>query len=119
MRQLRSALARGLMVWLVAGFVMGSFGMGVSGAATAAEPAHMMGHAAQSGSDCPTMDDTGAPRHKGHAACAMTVCCFSEAPDFAAHLPDSELIPSNHVLFAEMRLTQAEPERAEKPPRHT
>ncbi|WP_073037686.1 hypothetical protein [Roseovarius pacificus] len=118
MRQLRSALARCLMVVLMATFVMGSFGMGAAGAATTAEPAHMMDHEAQSGSDCPAMDETGAPMQKGHAACTMTVCCFSEAPDFGAIQRDAQLLPASYAVSVEARLTQAEPERAKKPPKH-
>ena len=106
MRQLRPALARFLMVWLVAGFVMGAIGMGASGAGMAMEP----------GRACPEAAKTGATMQKGHGACAMTVCCFSEGSQLGVETPDFVLV---HVLSAEPRLTQAEPERAKKPPRLT
>lgn len=118
MRQLRAVLAKCLMVVLMAMFVMGSFGMGAAGAATMDEPAHMMEHAGQSGSDCPTMDETDAPMQKGHAVCTMTVCCFSEAPDFGALQPEPQLLLASYAQSVEARLTQAEPERAKKPPKH-
>ncbi|QFT92539.1 hypothetical protein FIU86_06780 [Roseovarius sp. THAF9] len=119
MRQLRAALAKCLMVVLMAMFVMGSFGMGAAGAAAAtAEPAHMMDHAGPSARDCPTMDETDAPMQKGHAACTMTVCCFSEGPDFRAIRPEAQILPASYLLSIEDRLTQAEPERAKKPPKH-
>ncbi len=118
MRQLRAVLAKCLMAVLMAMFVMGSFGMGAAGAATVDEPAHMMDHAGQSGSDCPTMDETDAPIQKGHAACTMTVCCFSEGPDFRAIRPEAQILPASYLLSIEDRLTQAEPERAKKPPKH-
>src|SRR6056297_1205019 len=118
MRQLRSNLVRCLMIILMAMFVMGSFGMGAAGAATTVKTAQMMDHATQSGSDCPTMDEADAPMQKGHAACTMTVCCFSDAPDFGPLRPAPELIPASYVRSAEARLTQAEPERAKKPPKH-
>lgn len=120
MRQLRPALARFLMVWLVAGFVMGAIGMGASGAGMAMEPAHMAGHVADAamepGRACPEAAKTGATMQKGHGACAMTVCCFSEGSQLGVETPDFVLV---HVLSAEPRLTQAEPERAKKPPRLT
>ena len=107
------------MVVLMAMFVMGTFGMGAAGAMTGDVSAHMMDHAAQSGGDCPQMDKTGAPMQKGHAACNMTVCCFSEAPDFGAVRPDAQVLPSTHGVSVEARLTQAEPEHDKKPPKHT
>ena len=118
MRQLQAVLAKSLMVVLVAMFVMGSIGMGAAGAATTDAPAHMMGHADPSASDCPTMDETDAPMQKGHAACTMTVCCFSEGPDFRAIRPEAQILPASYLLSVEARLTQAEPERAKKPPKH-
>ena len=118
MRQLRAVLAKCLMVVLMAMFVMGSFGMGAAGAATVDEPAHMMDHAGKSGSDCPTMDETDAPMQKGHAACTMTVCCFSDGPDFRAIRPEAQILPASYMLSIEDRLTQVEPERAKKPPKH-
>ncbi|MGK7651988.1 hypothetical protein ACSQ76_06090 [Roseovarius sp. B08] len=117
MRQLSAVLAKCLMVVLMAIFVMGSFGMGAAGAATVDEPAHMMEHAGQSGSDCPTMDETDAPMQKGHAACTMTVCCFSEGPDFVALQPEPQLLLASYAQSVEARLTQAEPERDKKPPK--
>lgn len=107
------------MATLMAMFVMGSFGTGGAAAAKMSEPAHMMEHAAQPGSDCPTLDDTDAPMQTSHAACTMTVCCFSEAPDFGAVEPEAQLLPASYTVSVEARLTQAEPERAKKPPKHT
>lgn len=107
------------MVLLMAMFVMGPVGMDAAGAAAMVEPAHMMDHEAQSGSGCPTMDETGAPMQRGHAACTMTVCCFSEAPDFGALRPEAQLLSASYAQSIEARLTQAEPERAKKPPKHT
>lgn len=118
MRQLRAVLAKCLMVVLMAMFVMGSFGMGAAGAAATDEPAHMMDHASPSASACPTMNETDAPMQKGHAACTMTACCFSEAPDFGALQPEAQLLPASYAQSVEARLTQAEPERAKKPPKH-
>lgn len=118
MKLLWFGLARCLMVVLMAMFVIGSFGVGGAGASTMAEPAQMIGHAAQSDSDCPTMDETGAPVQKDHAPCTMTVCCVSEAPDFGAVQPDAQILPSGYARSVEARLTQAEPERAKKPPKH-
>ncbi len=117
-RQLRAVLAKCLMVVLMAMFVMGSFGMGAASAAKVDEPAHLMDHAGQSSSDCPTMNETDAPMQKGHAACTMTVCCFSEGPDFRAIRPEAQILPASYLLSIEDRLTQAEPERAKKPPKH-
>lgn len=123
MRQLRPALARFLMVWLVAGFVMGTIGMGTSGAGMAAEPSDVAAHVAQAtmapGHDCPDSVKTGAQMQKGHGACAMAVCCFPEGSHLGVVTPDFVLVPARHVLSAEPRLTQAEPERAKKPPRLT
>jgi len=103
---------------LMAMFVMGSFGMGAAGAATAVEPTHITDHAARPGSDCRTMDETGAPMQNGHAACMMTVCCFSEASQFVAMQPKAQLYQTSYALLGEALLTQSEPERAKKPPKH-
>jgi len=106
------------MVVLMALIVTGSFGMGAAAAVTGPESAHMMDDAAQSGSDCPTMAKSGGPIQKGHAACTMIVCCFSEAPDFGAIQPVAQLLRASYAQSAEARLTQTEPERAKKPPKH-
>ena len=106
------------MVVLMAIFVMGSFGMGAADAAKMDERAQMMNHMAQHSSDCPTMDETGAPMQTSHAACTMTVCCFSEGLDFRAIRPEAQILPASYLLSIEDRLTQAEPERAKKPPKH-
>lgn len=119
MRHLRPALARFLTVWLVAAFVMGSVGLGAAGAGAAVEPAHMAGHAEAAGDDCPTAAEASVRAEAGHGACAMTVCCFSEGDEPGAQSPDFVLMPAIHVLSAEPRLTQAEPEGAKKPPRLT
>lgn len=123
MRQLRSALERFLMVWLVAGIVTGAIGMGTSGAGMAMESVHMAGPVAEAamvpGHDCAEAATTGAQVQKGHGACAMTVCCFPEGSALGVVTPDFVLVPARHVLSAEPRLTQAEPERAKKPPRLT
>lgn len=104
------------MALLMAVFVMGSVGTGVAG--TAAEPAPMSDDAALPTSACPDMDKAGASPHTGHAGCAMTLCCFSDAPDPVAHRPEFVLMPASYVLAAEARLTQAEPERDRRPPKH-
>lgn len=107
------------MVWLVAVFVTGAFGMGAAGASSDPEPAHMTDHKAQPRSDCPTTDGTGAPVHKSHAACTMMLCCVSQTPDFIALQPKFEMMPANYALSVKPGLTQAEPERAKKPPRQS
>ncbi|WP_297768380.1 hypothetical protein [uncultured Roseovarius sp.] len=120
MRQLRSALSRLLMVCLVATFVTASVGVGASGAATSGDMPHEIGHAEMPmDEDCPTEADAGLHGQKGHEACAMTVCCFSEGPDLSALSPDFEVIPTPYQPLAERHLTQTEPERAKKPPKHT
>lgn len=108
------------MVVLMMMFVMGSFELGAVKAATTVESGHMMDHAAPSVSDCPMQDEaTDAPMQTGHAACMMTVCCFSDIPGFGALQRDPKLVTTSRFLVAEARLTQAEPERAKKPPKHT
>jgi len=106
------------MVALMAMFVMGSFGMGTADAAKMGERAQIMDHVAQHSSDCPTMDETGAPMQTGHTACTMTVCCFSEAPDFGALRPMALAMPASYAQPVDAGLTQSEPERAKKPPKH-
>jgi len=117
MMQLRSSLFQCLMGVLVAMVVMASVDMGAAKAATANAPAHMTGHADQLAHPCPTMDETGTSAPDGHAACSMTVCCFSDIPAFGAPQPQPKLVRTNHELAVEPRLTQAEPERAKKPPK--
>ena len=120
MRQLRSALARCLMVWLVAVFVTGAFGMGTAGASSDPKPANMTEHMAQYGSDCPATGETQAPpMHEGHAACKMMLCCVSHAPDFVTPQPSFEMMPASYALTVKPGLTQAEPERLKKPPRQS
>lgn len=120
MGHVRFALSRLLMVWLVATFVVASVGMGASGAA----PDKAMTHATiqtdmQMGEHCPSMDEAATHEQTGHTACAMTVCCFSDGPDLLAPLPGFEILPAGYLSVAERRLTQSEPERAKKPPKHT
>ena len=118
MRQLRNALSRLLMVWLVATFVTAFVGVGASGAATPSDMPHDAAHADMPmGEDCST--EAGMHGQKGHEACAMTVCCFSEVPDLSALSPDFEVMPTLYQPLAERRLTQSEPERVKKPPKHT
>jgi len=119
MRQLRYMLTRVLTVWLVAAFVTGSFGAGSSGAASNADVVHdMASPAMQMGNDCPLGAEPEKQSHNSHAACAMTVCCFSDGPDLAVISPDFETMPADYAPFAERRLTQSEPERAKKPPKY-
>lgn len=108
------------MVWLVATFVTASIGVGASGTATPGDMAHETAHAEmQMGEDCQTEAAAGMHGQKGHEACAMTVCCFSEGPDFSALSPDFEVMPTLYQPLTERRLTQSEPESAKKPPKHT
>lgn len=108
------------MVWLVATFVTASVGVGASGSAMSGDMPHETAHAEmQMGEDCPTKADGRTQGHNGHEACAMTVCCFSEGPNLSAPLPEFEVMPTRYQPLAERRLTQSEPERAKKPPKHT
>ncbi|WP_198133235.1 hypothetical protein [Roseobacter sp. AzwK-3b] len=118
MKQLRSILARCLMVVIMAMLVTGSIGMNATDAAQTDGSAQITDHAARHGSDCSTMDKTGAPVQKSHAACTMTVCCFSEIPDFSAVWPEARPLQVGYARAIAARLTQAEPKRAKKPPKH-
>jgi hypothetical protein len=106
------------MIVLMAMYVMGAFGIGAAGAATGAESAYTMNHDAQIDSDCSTMAETDAPMQKGHASCTITVCCFSEEPEFGAMQPKAQLLRTGYALLGDALLTQSEPERAKRPPKH-
>jgi hypothetical protein len=118
MEYLRSILSRCLILVIMAMLVTGSIGMTSTDAAQSDGSAQIMDHAAGHGSDCSTMDKSGAPVQKGHAACKMTVCCFSEIPDFTAVWPEARPLQVGYARPIAARLTQAEPKRAKKPPKH-
>lgn len=120
MRLLRSIYAYVLTFCLVLSLVVSAGAMGMaheldaSGTADGAVE-HVM---APQGMDCPSMahsDDSGKTGHD--RPCAMTACCFSAGNELRADGPATEFVPARYARFGDHRLTQAEPERAKKPPR--
>lgn len=120
MRKVRFVLSRFLMIWLVATVVTGSIGMSAAGAVPVAGAGQADDVGAMTpGVDCDMASDMKSNAKGGHADCAMTICCYPGSPDLAALEPDFEIMTASYVLTIEPRLTQAEPERAKKPPRTT
>ncbi|MEQ9258285.1 MAG: hypothetical protein RIG84_04230 [Roseovarius sp.] len=112
------------MALLVTMFVAGSIGMGAGLSERGGSLEHISEHAGHEtmarDADCPmAAQSVQADRnaHKGHGACAMTVCCFSAGPELLALLPEFQLLPASYARMIERRLPQAEPERAKKPPK--
>lgn len=117
MEYLRNILGQCIVVVITAMLVIGSVGMDAASAAQSHDTAHSMDQAVGHGSDCPTMDQGGAPVQTDHAACTMTACCFSDIPDLSVLAPHAQPLSVGYSRPMDARLTEAEPKRAKKPPK--
>lgn len=121
MKALRVIYARLLAFCLALAIVAGSLGMG-SAPATAGDTAHHeatvaagdMTHA----TGCPSELAGDTTTDMGHGACAMTVCCFSELPDWRTQRI-ATVEPARFDRLKQGIVPRADPEKADKPPRHS
>jgi len=65
---------------------------------------------------CPS--DTAPPTHAPHGDCAMVICCFSQT-DSPQAAYNATLLPADYGTMTDPRLPQADPDRSDKPPKHT
>lgn len=121
MKALRVIYARLLAFCLALAIVAGSLGMG-STPATAGDTAHHettvaageMAHA----TGCPSELVGDTTTDMGHGACAMTVCCFSELPDWRTQRI-ATVEPARFDRLEQGIVPRADPEKADKPPRQS
>lgn len=124
MTWLRTQSARLIALCLALAIFVGGVGM-YAPAASNASPA-IAHHAAlqdpaaprvaQASHACPS-ESTSASQST-HGDCAMVICCFSQIDSpRAVHI--ATILPADYGSPVDPRLPQADPERSDKPPKHT
>lgn len=72
----------------------------------------------QASHDCPSEASSASPAPLPHGDCTSAICCFAQL-DSPVPAHDATLLPASYGRTVAARLPQADPERSDKPPKHT